>query len=109
MAKNIWRERYKDENGREQSRYVFSHCDHCRQRFWKKMPWGRFCSTKCRVLAAYHQRRRTPMPLSRTRLLDVHFTYFLLSRETGELLATTYENTTWADPANEPARQTSAS
>jgi hypothetical protein len=48
MAKNLWR----DEAGRKQSRYVFSHCEHCRQRFWKKMPWARFCSTKCRVAAS---------------------------------------------------------
>ena len=54
MGKNIWREVYRDEAGRKQSRYVFSHCEHCRQRFWKKMPWGRFCSTKCRV---YYKRR----------------------------------------------------
>ena len=54
MAKNIWREVYRDEAGRKQSRYVFSHCEHCRQRFWKKMP----CRCETRQLVGFTSSRR---------------------------------------------------
>jgi hypothetical protein len=41
-----------------------SKCAHCNSSFTKQRAWSRFCSTNCRVLSAYHQRKHpTPTEL----------------------------------------------
>ena len=54
MSQHAIRVIEEDELGRNVKRYVFAECKQCGARFWKKMPWARFCSTKCRV---YYKRR----------------------------------------------------